>query len=68
MTWTDTVQPGLGATVCTFVLTPRTGTTLLLVRDEIKRPRGIIRSPFSATEKDLNNFVDAIKRLAELTG
>ena len=69
MTWTRAVHPGLGATVRTFVLTPHAGMTLLLVRDEIKGPlRGILRSPFSATEKDLNNFVDAIKRRAELIG
>ena len=69
MTWTRAVHPGLGATVRTFVLTPHAGMTLLLVRDEIKGPlRGIIQSPFSPLEKDLNNFVEAIKRRAELIG
>jgi hypothetical protein len=59
----------LGATVRTFVLTPHAGMTLLLVRDEIKGPlRANIRSPFSATNKDLNILVDAIKRRAELIG
>ncbi|MET1088980.1 MAG: hypothetical protein ABWY04_17995 [Arthrobacter sp.] len=53
----------------TFVLPPHAGMTLLLVRDEIKGPlRGNIRSPFSATDKDLNILVDAIKRRAELIG
>lgn len=68
MTWTRVVMPGLGA-VRTFVLTPRDGMTLLLVSDEIKGPlRGIIGSPFSAGEQDLQGFVNAVKERAELLG
>ena len=69
MTWTRSVHPGLGATVRTFVLTHHAGMTLLVVRDDIRGPlRGIIRSPFNSTEKDLNGFVDAVKHRAELLG
>ena len=69
MTWTRVARPGLGAAVRTFVITPRGSMTLLLVRDEVKGPlAGIIRSPFSATEQSLADFVDAIKGRAELLG
>jgi hypothetical protein len=69
MTWTRTVPPGLGATVRTFVLSQRGGMTLLLVRDEARGPlRGVIRSPFSSTQRDLDEFVDAVRKRAELIG
>ena len=67
MTWTRVVPPGLGATVRTFVLTPRAGMTLLLVRDDVKGPlRGVIGSPFGTTKQDLEEFVSAVKNRAEL--
>ncbi|MDQ0819452.1 hypothetical protein QFZ79_001745 [Arthrobacter sp. V4I6] len=69
MTWKRVVQPRLGITVRTFVLTSRAGMTLLLVRDESKGPlRDIIPSPFRTTEKDLSDFVGAVKQRAELLG
>lgn len=69
MTWTSTVAPGLGTSVRTFELTDPDGMTLLLVRDEIKGPlRGFIQSPFSSTKADLNHFVNAVKKRAELFG
>jgi hypothetical protein len=67
MTWTRTLPLGLGANVRTFVLTPHAGMTLLLVRDEVKGPlRGIIGSPFSTTNQDLEEFVGAVKNRAEI--
>lgn len=67
MTWTRTLPLGLGANVRTFVLTPHVGMTLLLVRDEVKGPlRGIIGSPFSTTNQDLDEFVSAVKNRAEI--
>lgn len=67
MTWTRTVP--LGAAVRTFVLTRQESMTMLLVRDEVKGPlRRLIRSPFSSSQRDLDEFVDAARQRAEITG
>jgi hypothetical protein len=43
--------------------------TLLLFRDEARGPlRGVIRSPFSSKQQDLDEFVDAVRKRAELIG
>lgn len=69
MTWTRTVPLRLATTVRTFVLSPRDDVTLLLVRDEIRGPlRGFVRSPFSSNQQDLDGFVDAVRKRAELFG
>jgi len=69
MTWTRAVSPRLRISVRTFVLTSHDGMTLLLVRDEIKGPlHGLIQSSFSSTKKDLNDFVNAVKKRAEILG
>lgn len=69
MTWTRTVLPGLGAAVRTFVLSDHSGMTLLVVRDEFKGPLGgLIRFSFSSTQRDLEEFVDAVRERAEILG
>ena len=69
MTWTRTLPPGLGAAVRTFVLTQQESMTLLLVRDEAKGPlRRLIGSPFSSSQRDLDEFVDAVRKRAEIIG
>ncbi|WP_018772493.1 SRPBCC family protein [Arthrobacter sp. 131MFCol6.1] len=69
MTWTRAVSLGLGKIVRTFALSRHDGMTRLRVWDETKGPlRGLIRSPFSFTEQDLNDFVNAVKNRAELLG
>lgn len=67
MTWTRTVPPG--AAVRTFVLARQGSMTLLLVRDEVKGPlRRLIRSPFSSSQQNLDQFVDAVRKRAEIIG
>ena len=69
MTWTRAVSPGLGKSVRTFSLSRHDGMTRLRVWDETKGPlRGLIRSPFSATNQDLDDFINAVRKRAELLG
>jgi hypothetical protein len=69
MTWPRAVSLGRGNSVRTFALTRHDGMTRLRFRDETKGPlHALIRSPFSATNPDLNNFVNAVMRRAGLLG
>lgn len=69
MTWTRAVFPDLGTSVRTFMLTRHDGMTLLLVRDETKGLlRGLIQSPFGSTQQDPNDFVNAVRKRAEILG
>ena len=69
MTWTRAVSPGLGKSVRTFSLSRHDGMTRLRVWDENRGPlRGLIRSPFSATNQDLDDFINAVRKRAELLG
>lgn len=66
MTWTSGIPP-LFSFVRTFILAPEAGTTLLIVRDELRGPlRGFAAAPWSMTERRMQDFLRAAQRRAEI--
>lgn len=67
MTWTDALPFGLIRRIRTFTLSPRTGLTHLTVKEEVSGPLvRLLGSARSDTAQTLNDYVNAVRRRAEL--